>query len=341
MNSLSAQGQLPLSLALIEQQTGIANTLVTGGADVNAKNSHGDTLLIEAVKRSDAFSANYLLDNGCDVNLTSTGSADTALHHVCTYSRDNADPFSSGVFEEMFEVGQKILTKQADVNKQNTQGYSPLILAVSSGNVEMVDELLKNHETDLNLVTNDGKSALQIALLSSKYSDFAVAKKLIDNGAETNDVHDDATGDNLLQFLIKSEAAEAATLFLCDHVNLSYKNRQGYTSLHLAAQKGLAKLVTKLLMCGASPNTQSGVEEGKTALVYAIEQNSVEVVKAFVDYKAIAGIDDEKPDFNCLCSSGDPLSIAMGLRHNDLVPLLIKGAFSVCGKVIFNYFWFF
>jgi ankyrin repeat protein len=133
----------------------------------------------------------------------------------------------------------------------------------------MIDELLKIPETDLNLTTVDGKCALQFALLSSKFTDFSVAKRIIDNGADTNEVLPE-TGDNLLQFLIKSEAEEAST-FMCDHVNLNFKNRDGLTSLHLAGQKNLAKLVTKMLSCGASPNVQSGVEEQKTALHYAIE----------------------------------------------------------------------
>lgn len=326
VNSLSPQGHLPLGLALIEQHTAIANTLVqNGGADANARNGEGATLLIDAIKRGDGFAAKFLLDNNCDVNLTTDGSNDTALHFICTYSRETSD---SEQFKEMLEVGRKILTLNVDVNKQNSKGYTPLLLAISSGHHEMIDELMKNAETDLNVVTKDGKCALQFALLSSKFNDFSIVKKLIENGAETNEIHED-TGDNLLQYLIKSGAQDAA-LFMCDHVNLNFKNNQGITSLHLASQKGSAKLVTKMLMCGASPNVQSGVEEQKTALHYAIEGNCQEVVDAIVEFKKIAASDDEKPDFNIKSTSGDsPLSLAMSLRHNDLVPLLIKGGADV------------
>lgn len=326
VNSLSPQGQLPLGLALIEQHTAIANTLIqNGGADVNARNLDGSTLLIDAITRGDGFAAKFLLENNCDVNLTSEKTSDTALHHICTYSKDTSDPET---FKEMLNVGQKILALNALVNKQNNKGYTPLHLAITSGHIEMIDELLKNPETDLNLLTSDCKSALQIALTSSKFSTFDVALQIIKNGAETNDV-DSQSGDNLLQFLTKAGAEDAA-IFMCDHVNLNHKNRQGLTALHLAAQGGYESLVKKMLMCGASPNAQSGVEEQKSALHYAIETNSNKVVQAFVDFREQAGTDDEKPDFNIKSESGDmPLSLAMSLRHNDLVPLLIRGGADV------------
>lgn len=331
VNSLSPQGHLPLGLALIEQHTAIANTLVqNGGADVNARNSEGATLLIDAIKRGDGFSAKFLLENNCDINLTTRSGDDTALHLICTFSQETSEPTA---YKEMLEIGRLMLSLKVDVNRQNSRGYSPLLLAITSGHVEMIEELLKIPETDLNLVTNDGKCALQFALLSSKFNDFTTAKRLIENGAETNEINPE-TGDNLLQFLIKSSAEEAA-MFMCDHVNLNYKNREGLTSLHLAASNGLAKLVTKMLMCGASPNVQSGVEEQKTALHFAIEGNWLDVVDAIVQFKSIARDDDEQPDFNIKSTSGDsPLSLAMSLRHNDLVPLLIKGGADVNARKV-------
>lgn len=85
-----------------------------------------------------------------------------------------------------------------------------------------------------------------------------------------------------------------------------------------------------MLLCGASANVQSGVEEQKTALHYAIEENNREVVEAIVEFKNLAADDDKKPDFNIKSTSGDSsLSLAMSLRHNELVPLLIKGGADV------------
>lgn len=143
VNSLSPQGQLPLGLALLGRSTQIAQTLVqTGKADVNAYNGdvsmdhsiaiprflivsnqhslQGCTLLVDAVRRGDGFSAQFLLDHGCNVNLSDRGSADTALHLVSTYAEKSTDGTS---YTEMLSVAKCLLdTHKADTNLRNQKG---------------------------------------------------------------------------------------------------------------------------------------------------------------------------------------------------------------------------
>lgn len=314
---------MPLQLALIEKNSGIANTLLNGNANINAVNAEGSTLLIDAIKRSDEFSARYLLDHNCDVNAITKDNGDTALHIICTYSKESA---SNSTYKEMLDVGRKILgRKDLDINKQNSKGYSPLHLAIISGHLDMIDELMKNENINLNLLTNDGKCALLLALLSHQFTDFSVAKRLIDNGAQTNNI--DENGDNILQFLIKAHRDDVA-VFICDYVDLNYKNYDNLTALHLASKYNLVSVVKKLLSCGASPNIQTGIEELKTALHYAIDANNFDIVQAFVDFNSnpLNSEGVELPDFNIRCFNGDtPLSLALSLKHNDMVPILIKG----------------
>lgn len=70
VNVWSSTYELPLDLALRSQNIGIATTLVQHNADVNITDHHGETLLHRAIKCSDSFSILFLLDNNCDVNLT-------------------------------------------------------------------------------------------------------------------------------------------------------------------------------------------------------------------------------------------------------------------------------
>lgn len=79
----------------------------------------GCTLLIDAIKRGDGFAAQFLLDKDCDVNLKSKGTADTALHLVCTYSEKSCD---KDTFKDMMLVAESLLQKSADPNLQNRQG---------------------------------------------------------------------------------------------------------------------------------------------------------------------------------------------------------------------------
>lgn len=81
----------------------------------------GCTLLIDAVQRGDGFTAQFLLDRDCDVNLTARSTADTALHIVCTYSEKSSD-IDSDTYKEMVLVGKALLLKRADPNLQNNRG---------------------------------------------------------------------------------------------------------------------------------------------------------------------------------------------------------------------------
>lgn len=66
----STNGELPLDLALRARNGSIAATLLQNNADINIRDSRGETLLHRAIKHQDAFSALFLLDNNCDVTLT-------------------------------------------------------------------------------------------------------------------------------------------------------------------------------------------------------------------------------------------------------------------------------
>lgn len=80
----------------------------------------GSSLLIDAVRRSDAFAAQFLLDQSCDVNLADRNSADTALHLACTYAQTATD---AGTYAEMLAVARRLLEQHdADPNLRNQKG---------------------------------------------------------------------------------------------------------------------------------------------------------------------------------------------------------------------------
>lgn len=194
----------------------------------------------------------------------------------------------------------------------------------------MIDLLLERNDVDLNLRTTDDKCALQFALMPPQTTGppFDLAKRLIEKGAKPDEIND-LTSDSLLQSFIKANLEDPA-IFLCDHDNLNHINNNGLTALHLAAQKGQDRLVQALLSKGASANTQSGIAELKTALHYAVEANSLAVVQIFVDHQSDEAEGHERPDFNLKNSCGDsPLSLALAMGFNDLVPLLIKGGSDI------------
>ena len=261
------------------------------------------------------------------MNLVTRDTSDSAMHLVCTYSEKSSD---TETFADMLDVAKQLLKNGADLNMQNVKGYTPLHIAIISGHQQLVDEMLSDESLNLdsNIKTNDEKCALQFAL-TPPHTDgppFALAKRLLEKGARPNFVLSDS-GDSLIQILAKQKLEDAAA-FLAEFANVNQINKSGMSTLHIASSKGLSKLVTALLARGASPNIQSGVTEMKTAIHFAVEANSMDVLQAFIGHNE--GSSSEKADFNLKNSSGDsPLSLALSLGYNDLVPLLIKGGADV------------
>lgn len=70
VNVWSQHDELPLDLALRGKNESIASTLVQHNADVNIRDSYGESLLHRAIKRGDNFAALFLLENNCDATLT-------------------------------------------------------------------------------------------------------------------------------------------------------------------------------------------------------------------------------------------------------------------------------
>lgn len=196
--------------------------------------------------------------------------------------------------------------------------------------MKVVEHLLKLTSLDTNIQTNDDKCALQLALMPPYTTGFPfeLASKLIEKGARSNQ-NNAESGDSILQLLIKSKLENSA-IFLSQHANVNFINRSGLTALHLACQNGLTKLVEALLKNGASPNTQSGIGEMKSALHYAVEYKSVDLIRVFVAQKEKAADNEEKTDFNMKTIDGDsPLSLALTMDAKEMVPILIQGGADV------------
>jgi ankyrin repeat protein len=192
----SANKQFPLTLALLEKDVEIAELLIERGASVDVLNSDGSSLLMTAISNGDVFTAEFLLDHSCDVNQTNEQN-ECALHQICKI-------VDREIRKDLYGVAKRVLaTSNVDVDIQNNQGFSPLHNAIISGFTNMIDDLLKVGNIDLNQLTENGKCPLELALLQN---DFAIATKLIESGADTNIRL--GNGDHLIHHLIKVKIAK-------------------------------------------------------------------------------------------------------------------------------------
>ncbi|ROT61389.1 Ankyrin repeat and FYVE domain-containing protein 1 [Penaeus vannamei] len=114
LDEADESGDMALDLALLGRQHSIADTLLKHGASVTTTDPTGASLLHRAVRRGDEFSASFLMNHGCSVNVATPGDGRTPLHTLV--SQNYIDQQTR---EDMVKVAQTMIEKGADPNIQD------------------------------------------------------------------------------------------------------------------------------------------------------------------------------------------------------------------------------
>ena len=189
------------------------------------------------------------------------------------------------------------------------------MLAARSGSYDTVNQLLK-YGANIDDVTEDGKTALMIAV---EEEHLQTATMLLDNGADVNAGMDD--GYTPLMQAARVMNLEMVRLLLQHGASINDVTQGGKTALTIAVQKGNLQMATLFLDNNADVNAGSCTpliqatrgwhleivglllergasvddvtEDGKTALMIAVEKGSPKMATLLLDNHADvnAGID--------------------------------------------------
>ena len=127
VNAKDERENTPLCYAVKSGKMEVVQLLVESGADVNAMGKNDRPPLYMAVEEDNIAIAKYLIAHGADVNA---GDNWTALQQA---------PYSSSV-----EMVKLLISKGADVNAKTDRGQTPLSLAKERGHKQIVELLLKH-----------------------------------------------------------------------------------------------------------------------------------------------------------------------------------------------------
>ncbi|KAJ8969600.1 hypothetical protein NQ317_011314, partial [Molorchus minor] len=209
-----------------------------------------------------------LLENGADVKLQ-TKQHDTAFHYVALAG--NNDVLMEMIAHMTSTDAQKAL------NRQNANGWTPLLIASHKGHLDLVNNLLANHAR-VDVFDNEGRSALHLA---AEQGYLPVCDSLLTNKAFINSksrngrtaLHLAALNGyiHLVKFLIKDHNAVIDILTL-----------KKQTPLHLAAGAGQIEVCKLLLELGADIDATD--EEGQKPIHAACQNNFSEVAKLFLQH---------------------------------------------------------
>ncbi|NOT28164.1 MAG: hypothetical protein HOP16_18945 [Acidobacteria bacterium] len=121
-------GITPLSLACTNASPAMVARLLKGGADPNAVRPTGETVLMTCAHAGSVDAVSSLLARGADVHARENESGQTALMWA--------------VSQRHPAVAQALVTAGADVHARSKGGYTPLLFAARSGDIESAGILL-------------------------------------------------------------------------------------------------------------------------------------------------------------------------------------------------------
>ncbi|XP_048522674.1 serine/threonine-protein phosphatase 6 regulatory ankyrin repeat subunit A [Dendroctonus ponderosae] len=215
---------------------------------------------------SDREVVKLLLENGADVKLH-TKQHETAFHLVA--SAGNNDVLLEMIAHMSPTDAQKAL------NRQNANGWTPLLIASHRGHIDLVNNLLANHAR-VDVFDSDGRSALHLA---AEHGYLHVCDSLLTNKAFINSKS--RNGRTALHLAAMNGYVHLVKFLIKDHnavIDILTLKKQ--TPLHLAAGAGQIEVCKLLLELGADIDATD--EDGQKPIHAACQNNYSEVAKLFL-----------------------------------------------------------
>jgi ankyrin repeat protein len=267
----------PLQYAAQTGNLRMATTLLSGGADIEAKGTARRTALHFAVAESRLDMIRFLIQKGSDVN---------------SRDGDGASPLDHAVGRGSLDAVALLLAHGARLNETDARmGATPVNQAAASGDTRLIQYLLQFHP-DLRIPDKRDNSPLDNAIRSgnedsalsvldaapspdlgkameaaTRKDEARVVEALLRHGAPVNDTL--PSGYTPLDAAAFAGAAKVAGVLLDAKADPDLTGRDGTTPLEDASVKGFESIARMLLDRGAKPGTAlyAAASAGETSIV--------------------------------------------------------------------------
>ena len=236
------------------------------GADVDARNDHGDTLLHEAVLWDSLEATVALLRHGADVEAVNDKGY-TPLLIAAGFGKQS-------VFEALAEAG-------ANIHHRASNGWSVLDITVIAGNLETLGALVRR-KVDVRAIgpSATGSSSLHWAAI---YNKEAAIDALIAAGADVNAKSAVGGQTPLHRAIICGGTPETIAALFRHGVDDGALDETGYPPLHWASMHGKISAIAALAAAGTDINRRTSQNNEPTALDCAAFLGNVDALKMLVE----------------------------------------------------------
>jgi len=276
-------GNKPLHMAVEASQKEAVNYLLSKNANIEAKNSNGETPLLLSAKYGLLDISKLLLQK--DANIFAKNDAgDTVLH---TTLKNFKNQKNKALLNATFYINQK-----ASINVQNNWGDTPSHLASKYNLIEVIKLLEKNNAL-LSIKNNYGNTPIFLTLntsfipystLNSKAFEYLINKNLNfkDKNKKKQTLLHRTCNPKYIEQLIKKG------------ISINEEDKDGYTPPFLAIRTCSKEAIIKYLENGF--NIKSINKKGESPLFVALSNPyfQEELIQTLIKYKADIHQKDKK-----------------------------------------------
>lgn len=332
----------------------VARELLRAGASVDKSSGYGETALHSAAewRRTDVVAV--LLEHGAAIDPPGGGPAVSALHRAIMGT--DGDPV--GTVRLLLKAGADP-DRRFDHRTRGAHGQTPLLEAVTRDEVEIA-KLLVEAGADVNASTTEGRTPILVATSPEMIAVLLAAGAHVqgqDTDGETS-LHHAASATNRASAVYFSNSyrpedmerqrqafakqTESLRQLLAAGADVSLRNRDNATPLHVAARAGNVPAVELLLQYKADVGATD--TKGATPLHYAAEGGSVEaadlLLKAGADVNART-TDGESPSswarrHVLFTSDGHTRVLELLREHGETVAVALEAVPSLAGSKLSN-----
>lgn len=240
VNPQSSEDDPPLVVSCISSENASAKLvelLLKRGADVNTPDTMGTTALDFACINGHVDIVALLISGGANVNGINEAAV-FPLNTVCSYDTPNHT-----------KVAKLLLHAGAQIDKQDKEGFIPVMHACKSGNTDLVSFLVSQH-ADISIRNFKGGSCLYEACGDNKRA--STVQLLIEHGAEINSANEE--GDTPLALICIVGELEIARMLLARGADVNHQDKAGECPISWVCTMKNFNLLDVLVQCGANVN---------------------------------------------------------------------------------------